>query len=46
MKSEAPISEITIIDDYINSETESLSSAEIIEEEKIINITGQLEIKN
>jgi|688.fasta_scaffold189886_2 hypothetical protein len=46
MLSEAPISEITIQEEYINSETESLSSEEIIEEEKIINITGQLEIKD
>ena len=42
---EAPIKEITINDDYINSETESLSSNSSIEE-KIINITGQIEIKN
>ena len=42
---EAPIKEITIMDDYINSETESLSSNSSIED-KIINITGQIEIKN
>ena len=42
---EAPIKEITIMNDYINSETESLSSNSSIEE-KIINITGQIEIKN
>lgn len=43
--SEAPIKEITIMDDYINSETESLSSNSSIED-KIINITGQIEIKD
>ena len=43
---EAPIKEITINDDYINSETESLSSEDIIEEELKINITGQIEIIN
>lgn len=42
---EAPIKEITIMDDYINSETESLSSNSSIED-KIINITGQIEIKD
>lgn len=42
---EAPIKEITIMSDYINSETESLSSNSSIED-KIINITGQIEIKN
>ena len=43
---EAPIKEITINEEYINSETESISSEEIIEEEIKINITGQLEIKD
>ena len=43
---EAPIKEITINEDYINSETESISSEEIIEEEIKINITGQIEIKD
>ena len=42
---EAPIKEITIMSDYINSETESLSSNSSIED-NIINITGQIEIKN
>ena len=46
MISEAPIKEITINEEYINSETESISSEEIIEEEIKINITGQLEIKD
>lgn len=46
MISEAPIKEITINDEYINSETESLSSEDIIEEELKINITGQIEIKD
>ncbi len=45
MISEAPIKEITIEEEYINSETESLSSNSSIGE-KIINITGQIEIKN
>ena len=46
MISEAPIKEITINEEYINSETESISSEEIIEEELKINITGQIEIIN
>lgn len=41
--SEAPISEITITEMYMNSETESLSSNSSMED-IIINITGQLEI--
>ena len=45
MMLEVPIKEITIMDDYINSETESLSSNSSIED-KIINITGQIEIKD
>ena len=35
-----------INEEYINSETESISSEEIIEEELKINITGQIEIIN